>query len=208
VPKAKPTEVFVHRIDIQPGVKESVDAFLVGKTLTNAVSAVGSVLSGLGPALGVIAGWYLADKALDEAVDAVTGYFRKKGAEIADERYGSSLDHYRLVMATLEASTDWESLQAQTPGMVAILREGETNFEPVYDKWVLFRVKLMTEIQAKKPDPPWLGWGKPMSRAWKAFYPVDALMQDMKNDLYSMGGQIDKMPWPVGWVVRKSTGQS
>lgn len=207
MPKPKATEVIVHRLDMQPSLKDSVDTFLVGKTLTNAVSAVGSVLSGLGPALGVIATWYLADKALDTVTKEVTDFFKKKGREIADERYGDSLDHYKLVCSTLQASLNWEELEAQTPGMVAILREGETNFEPVYDKWVLFRVKLMTEARAKKPDPPWQGWGEPMSQSWQNFYPVSALMKDMKADVYSLGGTLDKMPWPVGWVVRTATGQ-
>lgn len=205
MPKPKPTEVIVHRIDVQPSLKESMDAFLIGKTATNAIAAAGSVLAAAGPALGVIAAWWLADRALDEVLDELKGFFMEKGEEIAEERYAPQMDHYRLVMATLESCANSSDLLAQEEGMLERIK-GPSNFNPVFDAWNRFRPKLMIAI-GQGGGIPWDGWGRPLAHRWKAFYPVKAMQEELKQDLYSMGGQIDKMPWPIGWIVRKSTNQ-
>ena len=211
MPKPKPTEVIVHRIDLQPSLKDSMDAFLIGKTATNALQGVGTVLSAFGPAASVLLGWYLADKALDEVIDAVTGYFSDKGREIAEDRYGDSKNHYQLVCATLEASADMPDLLAQEEGMVEILKESGGNFHPVFDAWVRFRSKLMIEFAQSTyrgdNGVPWDGWGKPLKRRWMAFYPLGALIQEMKEDLLSLGGQANNLPWPASWVWKKATNQ-
>ena len=73
MPKAKPTQIIVHRIELQQSDRDTLEAALAGRFVTNAVGSVGSVLSGLGAALSpfggaltAIATAWLADKALDE----------------------------------------------------------------------------------------------------------------------------------------------
>ena len=203
MPKPKPTEVIVHRIDLQPSVKDSMDAFLIGKTVTNLVAAAGSVVAALGPALGVIATWWLADRAIDEVVDTLTGAFKKKGEEIVEERYSPQMGHYRLVLATLESCADNADFRAQYDGVIKIIK-GTSNFNPVFDAFVRFKNKIKSD-KSIWMDPAM--WGIPMAMRFKAFYPLNALMDEIKEDMNSMGGQVDKMPWPVGWIWKKATNQ-
>jgi hypothetical protein len=211
MPKPKPTEVIVHRLDLQPSLKDSMDAFLIGKTATNALQGVGTILSAFGPAASVLLGWYLADKALDEVIDGLTGFFAKIGEDAADERYGDTLNQYQLVCATLEAAANMPDLLAQEEGM----RKGIKNignFNPVLDAWNRFRPKLMISFAQSAQTQgvnayPFDGWGKPLAQRWISFYPLDALTREMKEDLYSMAGQVDKYPWPVGWLWKKATNQ-
>jgi len=78
MPKAKPTSVVVHRIELQETERTIVETALAGQFVTNALSGVGSVLSGaasmLGPfsgAITAIAALWLADKTFEEVVDFV-----------------------------------------------------------------------------------------------------------------------------------------
>ena len=203
MPKPKPTDVIVHRIDLQPSVKESLDAFLIGKTATNALQGLGSVFSAFGPALAVVATWWLADRAIDEVVDTVTGALEKKGEEIAQERYAPQMEHYRLVMATLESCANNDDFKAQYNGVIKIIK-GPTNFNPVFDAFVRFKNKIKSD-KSIWMDPAM--WGRPMAMRWKGFYPLNALIEETKADALSLGGQADNMPFPVGWLWKKATNQ-
>lgn len=195
MPKPKPTSVLVHRLDLQPSVKDSLDSFLIGKTVTNTLQGIGSIVNGFGPALGAIAVWYLADRTLDEVVDKASDYFRRKGKEIADERYDPQLQHYKLVMATLESCANNDDFKAQYDGVIKIIK-GPGNFNPVFDAFVRFKNKIKLDPQIWT-DPAM--WGRPMAKRWKAYYPLKALTQEIKNDTLSGFGQADKMPW-LRWL--------
>lgn len=202
-PKPKPTEVIVHRIDLQPSLKDSMDAFLIGKTATNALQGVGTILTAAGPALGVLMGWYLADRALDEVVDAITGAITKKVKEVVDDRYATQLGHYRLVMATLESCANLDDLKAQDDGVEEIIK-GDGNFNPVYDAFIRFKNKI------KSDKTIWMdsaNWGQPMAQRWKSFYPINALLDEIEQDKNTMGGQVNNLPWPASWVWKKATNQ-
>lgn len=78
MPKAKPTQVIVHRIELQETERATLEAALAGNFVTNAVGSVGSVFTGIGNmlvpfggALTAIAGLWLADKTLDTVLDEV-----------------------------------------------------------------------------------------------------------------------------------------
>ena len=203
MPKPTPTEVIVHRLDLQPSLKDSMDAFLIGKTATNALQGVGTILSAAGPALGVLAAWWIADKTLDQVVDEFTGYFEKKGKDIVEDRYGSELSKYQLVMATLESCSDHTDFIAQYVGVIEILK-GDGNFNPVYDAVTRFTLKIQSD-KTVWMDPA--NWGKPMAQRWKGFYSVNALMEQVKADALSLGGQANNLPWPANWLWKKATNQ-
>ena len=223
MPKPKATEVIVHRVDLQPSLKESLDSFLIGKTLTNTLQGIGSIVNGLGPALGVIAGWYLADRAIDEVVDTLTGWATRTGQKIVDERYRSEGDKYMFICAMLESSVDLPAFQAQEEHTQEVLNEGESNFQPVAREYANFKRSLMLELVASartgagspKTDPakaqaagvPWEGWGQPLARRWKSFYHLSALTAEVKADALSLAGQADKLPWPISWGWKKLTNQ-
>ena len=54
--KAKPTQVIVHRIELQETERAALEAALAGKFVTNGVSAAWSVLTGIGTFLAPFGG--------------------------------------------------------------------------------------------------------------------------------------------------------
>ena len=78
MPKRKPTQVITHRIELQETERAALEAALAGRFVTNAVSALGSVFSGVGSVLAPFAGTFTAlaavwigDRAIDEIIETV-----------------------------------------------------------------------------------------------------------------------------------------
>jgi len=176
MPKPKATEVIVHRIDLQPSMKESMDAFLIGKTATNALQGVGTILSAFGPALGAIAAAWIAKEGIEGAIDAATNYFEKKGEEIVEAKYGDEMQKYQLVCATLESCANLADLEAQSENLNKTLRSGEPP-ALVGRAWTRFVSKGHSSGYFTKTETQ---WGKPMVNAWMSFYPISTLGQEMK----------------------------
>ena len=72
MPKAKPTQVIVHRIELQESERDMLELAVVGNFATNAVSAAGAIFSGVGnmlapfaPAFGALAALWIGDRTLD-----------------------------------------------------------------------------------------------------------------------------------------------
>ena len=117
MPKAKPTQVIVHRIELQQSEREALEAALAGRFVTNAVSAAGSVFTGLGnlltPFTGVltaIGALYLADKTLDQIKEAWDNSIQWGQSWIAN-RYGAG--DYEEICAFLNsqyAQGGWNQL--------------------------------------------------------------------------------------------------
>jgi len=190
VPKPKPTEVIVHRIDLQPGVKESVDAFLVGKTATNAVSAIGSVLSAFGPALGALAAAWLAKEGIEAALDKVYGYFEKKGRDIVEERYGSEMEKYKLVYATIQSCTTVQEFAEVHSNMVKQIAGGAGFVAAAWNRFLLKNNKWMKMEEGI--------WPTEVIRRWKQFYPPGALINEVKGEVKS--GLGSGIPWPLSML--------
>jgi hypothetical protein len=120
MPKAKPTQVIVHRIELQQSERDMVEAALAGNFVTNAVGAAGSVFTGIGQVLApfggvfaAIAGVYLADKALDEIIDAAkdAGEAQKRRNEETYSEAGyKRLDYMRAMVQTYYAEGGWDGL--------------------------------------------------------------------------------------------------
>ena len=185
MPKPKPTEVIVHRIDLQPSIKDSLDAFLIGKTATNALQGVGSVLSAFGPALGAIAAAWIAKEGIEGAFDAVTDIIEKKADEIVESKYGDELQKYQLVCSTLNSCANLADLDAQSANMNKILRSGEPP-ALVGRAWTRFVAKGVTSGYWNSSNTQ---WGRPMMSAWKSFYPVTALTQEMDEHAKEFAGK-------------------
>jgi len=187
VPKPKPTEVIVHRIDLQPGVKDSFDAFLVGKTATNAVSAIGSVLSAFGPALGALVAAWIAKEGVEAAIEKVTGYFEKKGREYVEDRYGSEMEKYKLVYATIQSCTTVQEFEEVHSTMVKQIAGGAGFVSKAWNRFLLKNNKWLKTEEGI--------WPTEVIRRWKAFYPPSALINEVKGEVHET---IDAaMPWPL-----------
>ena len=77
--KSKPTQVIVHRIELQETERATLEAALAGRFVTNAATAAGSVFTGLGNlltpfggALTAIATLWIADRSIEEIKEAIT----------------------------------------------------------------------------------------------------------------------------------------
>lgn len=85
MPKAKPDQVIVHRIELQETERATLEAALAGRFVTNAVSATGATLAGLGSILAPFAGaisamaaLWLADRTFEgikETIDDVKSMY-------------------------------------------------------------------------------------------------------------------------------------
>ncbi len=86
MPRAKPDSVVVHRIDMQAGVKESLDAYLAATAATNALGAAGQVFVGFVSAfaapMGGILAALIAKEGIEEIASRVTAKFEDIGQEI------------------------------------------------------------------------------------------------------------------------------
>ena len=95
MPKAKPTQVIVHRIELQESEREMVELAVAGNVVTNAVSAAGAVFTGIGNMLApfdkvlqALAVLWIGDRTLDAVRE--DGERRKEQieAEYAENKFG------------------------------------------------------------------------------------------------------------------------
>jgi|TARA_R110002096_G_scaffold378413_3_gene572516 hypothetical protein len=110
MPKAKADSVIIHRIDVQPGVKESLDAYLAASALTNAVSTVGATLTGMLAAIAAPMGGILAALVAKEGIEEIAGKvsekFREAGESIV-EPLRDCVEYYKAIFRALNAHTGW-----------------------------------------------------------------------------------------------------
>ena len=115
MPKSKPTQTIVHRIELQETERAALEAALAGRFVTNAVSAAGSVLSGFGQALAPFAGVltaigaaYIAEKGIEAAIESV-GSITENAKTFADFINPSKqMEVYQYICAYLQACDGWE----------------------------------------------------------------------------------------------------
>ena len=95
MPKAKPTQVIVHRIELQESEREMLELAVAGNVVTNTVSAAGAIFTGIGsmlapfaPAFGALTAMWIGDRTLDAI--RVDGEARKAEieAEYAENKFG------------------------------------------------------------------------------------------------------------------------
>ena len=101
MPKAKPTQVIVHRIELQESEREMLELAVAGNVVTNAVSAAGTVFTGIGnmlapfaPAFGALTALWIGDRTIDAVRE--DGARRK---EIIEEEYVESRSIYDQIIS-------------------------------------------------------------------------------------------------------------
>jgi len=104
MPRAKPDSVVVHRIDMQTGVKESLDAYLAATAATNALGAAGQVfvgfMSAMAPAMGGIVAALIAKEGLDAITSRITAKFEDIGHAIVQPLH-DMVTYYRAIEAAI-----------------------------------------------------------------------------------------------------------
>lgn len=119
-PKARPSSVIVHRIELQETERTIVETALAGQFVTNALSGVGSVLGGfatmLGPfsgAISALAALWIADRTLDEIIEAA----RKSGEDIKSKH---EEEYHTQASKHMEYFSAWLSANYENGGWAAI----------------------------------------------------------------------------------------
>tara|TARA_Y100000401_G_C8310097_1_gene219242 strand:- start:220 stop:909 length:690 start_codon:yes stop_codon:yes gene_type:complete len=113
LPKAKPTQVIVHRIELQQSERDALEAALLGRFATNAVSSAGHVLTGIGNLLVPFSGVLTAFGALwigDRSLEMVRedGERRKRENERSYEGDGADvLSMISAYLITRYAESGW-----------------------------------------------------------------------------------------------------
>jgi hypothetical protein len=120
IPKAKPTQVIVHRIELQETERATLEAALAGRFVTNGVSAAGSVLTGMGNflapfsgAITAIAALWIAGRSWDEIMGAAGGAGSELKEYTESELTASGIPYYT-------AFTSWLNSLNQFTGQAGI----------------------------------------------------------------------------------------
>lgn len=66
MPKAKPDQVVVHRIELQETERDTLKLYLMGRTVTSGLQGVGTLFNGLSPIVAAVVGWWIAQFTIDE----------------------------------------------------------------------------------------------------------------------------------------------
>jgi hypothetical protein len=117
MPKAKPDQVIVHRIELQETERATLEAALAGRFVTNAAQAGASLIQGIGAALApfsgafqILAGAWVANRTWDELVDKVLDPIVDELQRPVIEKYAGD---YAMIVAWLNtqyASGGWDFL--------------------------------------------------------------------------------------------------
>ena len=194
MPKAKADSVIIHRIDVQPGVKESLDAYLAASAVTNAVSAAGAILVGMFSALAAPMGGILAalvaKEGIEEVASKVQEKFREAGEQLV-EPLRSAWEYYQAIGRALMAHTGF--LPSSSPFLEDVNggKKPRDNFDEKDMLWVYnasarfwtsgaARTALQDWIQQHvadggdpaNPSPPPQGW---FGRYFKSYFSASQL---------------------------------
>ena len=177
MPKAKPTQVIVHRIELQQSERDALEAALAGRFVTNAVSATGSVLTGVGnflvPFSGVLtalAGVWIADRSIDQIVQ--DGQNRKREAERSYEGTGAeamSLVSSYLINMYSSYGYNW-NYYGQFDTWYAQYYQN-TNDPIIIHKWFYFEiVKPFLMLLEENQSANAAASGKTPAELWDEYY--------------------------------------
>ena len=175
MPKAKPTQVIVHRIELQETERATLEAALAGNFVTNVVSAAGSVLSGFGQALAPFSGVltaigaaYLAEKGISGAIASIET--AAEAVDIFNPKTQSSA--YEYICEFLRANPEWDKLG----GKLGKLRSDlvTMNASPIlmrqFQNWNKSVIARKNETGSWPPTEP--------AKTWIQFYPPNEFAKD------------------------------
>jgi len=200
MPRAKADSVVIHRIDMQPAVKESFDAYLAATAATNAVSAAASALVGLVSALAAPMGGILAALVAKEGIEEIAGRvqdrFREAGEQLV-EPLKSSVEYYKAILLALGKHVGW--IQSASPFLENVNggKIPKDNFDERDLLWVYnsasdfwssgaarradqdwIQEHVAAGGSSTNPSPPPEGW---YMRYFKAYFGSGRLLQYIKN---------------------------
>jgi hypothetical protein len=186
MPKAKPTQVIVHRLELQQTEREALEAALAGRFVTNAVSSVGSVLTGIGymlapfgGALTAIAGLWIAEKgasALIDSVENTAANVEKLTDFVNPKKQG---DAYQYICAYLMACSGWDGDENSwlKKGAKIIPDLKEMNANPIL--LVRYQAWAKTVQGQFRLDGAWPQQAP--AQSWKGYYSPTDFLNDMKR---------------------------
>ena len=126
MPKAKADQVVTHRIELQETERATLEAFLIGKTLTNAMSAIAV---GAAPLLAAAGAWYLANFTVEEIQEAIASiteapydFYASEGLEV----YAAYVAVFRLY-----GWDDFETEAGRAQVRQSVTEVFESNLPPV-----------------------------------------------------------------------------
>lgn len=175
MPKAKPSQVIVHRIELQETERAALEAALAGRFVTNAVSAAGSVLSGIGQALvpftGVltaIGAAYLAEKGVSAVIEGVETAVET--IPTYDPRNQNNA--YGYLMSFLQANSDWDTLGGKLSRLKKDLESMKAS--PL----LILKLQQWTKIvlTEKNKTGSWPNYSP--AKSFMGFYSAKEFMQD------------------------------
>ena len=188
MPKAKPTQVLVHRIELQETERATLEAALAGKFVTNAVSAAGGVLTGMGAALAPFAGaisalaaLWIADRTLDQILDAARESGERIKQQHEEEYHTQAGKHIGYFSAWLNANYEnggWpeicnlENVQDYLTGPDGVMMPFGLNSQPQF--FIQRCMDFLNYVCAEDFD----AMGQTPSELWAAWYTVEEYGRD------------------------------
>ena len=199
MPKAKPDQVIVHRIELQETERATLEAALAGRFVTNAALAAGNLLNGVGAALApfsgaltALAAVWIADKSWDQLKEKVLDPI----VDVIDEKVVAKYaGDYSEIVAWLNMSYStkgWDFLQTDNSSHEGYMTSAE-------GASILWRNQTY--------DHPTLG--KPPVQTW-AFYATmpswlvdrfDSFIYTMKQNTAIPDAEFEKQT-PAEWWVQ------
>ena len=180
--------MIVHRLELQQTERDAFEAALAGRFVTNAVSAAGSVLSGIGTmlvpfsgALTAIAGLWIAEKGASALIDAAETTIEASDKITDFLNPSKQQDAYQYICAFLAACSGWDGDEnsLQKKGGQIVLDLKEMNANPIllakYQGWA-----KTVKFKFQK-DGVWPPMTPPQS--WKSYYPPGSYLNDIKAQL-------------------------
>lgn len=177
MPKAKPDQVIVHRIELQQSERDAMEAALAGRFITNGVTAVGAALTGLGAALAPFSGaltalatLWIADRTIDEIVESV-----KQIKEEAPWEWISpskTLDTFSYISAFMQASNGWDDFNSRTAELANELKS--RNASPILE--MKLQAFIKNALMTFKTTGQWPQ--QPIAKAWNNFYSAQEYYND------------------------------
>ena len=186
MPKAKPTQVIVHRIELQETERAAMEAALAGNFVTNAVGAAGSVFTGIGNllapfsgALTAIAGLWIAEKGAEAVLETVEEGIEGGKTLIDFLNPSKQLDAYGYITAYLQACSGWSgdenSLVKRAGNLYDDLQKMNAN--PILlAKWQAFMKAMARQRQVSGAGPK-----ATPEKAWVSYYSPSEYIAEIKR---------------------------
>jgi hypothetical protein len=176
--------VIVHRIELQETERATLEAALAGRFVTNAATAAGSVFTGIGNllapfggALTAIAALWIADKSIDEILDAAKTAGEKQKKKNESTYTDSGIKNLETFGAWLESSMSMGGWDRLCNGQIAAewLASVSNPLDPInfLPSWFRDRCIQFLETVCNPNNVQARTSGLSIRELWAAFYPIE-----------------------------------